>query len=116
MRSLSRRYVGLTACGGTEERCPANRRTVISGFTTPFYILLNTAIPGAQRAVRAHCAPPLPNGGSGFDLWDQLRPAVEDRQDLVLPGRRQTHRHASDPEIAIVLQHVEVLWRAAQRH
>src|SRR5215469_7196841 len=55
-------------------------------------------------------------GVSGFDLWDQFRPAVEERQDFVLLGRRQTHGHASDPEIAIALQYVEVLWRAAQRH
>src|SRR5215470_1280872 len=55
-------------------------------------------------------------GVSGFDLWDQFRPAVEDRQDFVVVGRRQTHGHASDPEIAIALQQVEVLWRAAQRH
>ena len=58
----------------------------------------------------------MPNGGSGFDLWDQFRPAVEDRQDLVFLGGRQAHGHASDPEIAVALQHIEILWRAAQRH
>src|SRR5215468_5378943 len=51
-----------------------------------------------------------------FDLWDQFRPAVEDRQDFVLLGGRQTHGHASDPEIAIALQHLKILRRAAQRH
>jgi ABC-type multidrug transport system ATPase subunit len=47
------------------------------------------------------------------DLRDQLRPTVEDRQDLTFLGRRQAHSHSGNAEIAVALQYVDLLGRAA---
>ncbi len=42
------------------------------------------------------------------DLRDQLRPTIEDRQDLAFLARRQTHGHAGHAEIAVALQYIDV--------
>src|SRR6516225_11859869 len=49
-------------------------------------------------------------------LRDQLRPAVEDRQDLLSFGRGQTHCHAGNTKIAVTPQYGQILRRAAQGH
>src|SRR5262245_24969136 len=51
---------------------------------------------------------------SAFQLWNQLRPAVEDRQDLVFFGRGQAHRHAANTKIAVTPQYGQILRRAVQ--
>src|SRR5215831_9812747 len=56
---------------------------------------------------------PLP---LAFHVRDQLRPTVEDRQDLLFFCRGQAHHHAGDSKIAVALQYVDILQRAAQRH
>src|SRR5271163_4889008 len=58
----------------------------------------------------------LPPNASGLDQRDQFRPSVQQRQYLVGLGRRQAYGHAGDAEIAVALEQVRVLRRAAQRH
>src|SRR5215472_13712011 len=50
---------------------------------------------------------------SAVHLRDQLRPAVEDRQDLLSFGRGQAHRHAGNTKIAVAPQYGQILRRTA---
>src|ERR1700720_392862 len=83
----------------------------------------NTSAPAVPCA-----APPRPEVASyvralstsqllplAFHLRNQLRPAVEDRQDLFF-GRGQAHRHAGNTKIAVTPQYGQILRGTAQGH
>jgi len=57
------------------------------------------------------CVPPATTatpGGSGHELRDQLRPAVQQRQKSLCLGRLQADVHSGDAEVAVALQKVEI--------
>jgi hypothetical protein len=71
---------------------------------------------GGERLPLFHQLQLEHHGGSRPELPDKLRPAVQQRQNLVCLGRRQADVHSGDTEGRGCVSKIEILGRTAQRH